>query len=142
MFSRFFRSKASRPSDDERQVAARLVALLQQQVFVGPGDGELVLTGAQDKDAVLLFHWTHAKARDVVAHYLATGVVMTERMSKAAHDLHHCAARTAELLAPPTSTIAEVPPSNQEELAACMKGFLQRITELGNVAQGKNWPSD
>lgn len=140
MFGNLFRSKASRPTDDERRVAAQVVGLVKEHVFVGPNEGELVLTGAQDRDAVLTFHWTHAKARDVVERYLATGTTMTDRVSVAVRDLHRCAARTAELLAPPISTMADVPESNHEELAACMKGFLQRIAELGNVAQGKRWP--
>jgi hypothetical protein len=139
MFGSLFGSKESRPTDDERTVAARVLAALQEQVFCGPGDGEIELTGDMDADSVTNFRWMHAKAAAALDELLATRPPMSDRLSASVQRLHRGAARTAEMLAPPVAKMSHVRDDQHAELAEHMKAFLEEITVLGDVVKGKRW---
>ena len=131
-----FGPKGPRPTDLERSIASELLIQIKQRVFCGPAEGELSLTGITETDAVPIFLWTHAKARDVVAEFLADKPEMTPQLREAIQTLHQSAARVAETLGP-ASAMNDV--NDHADLAANMKLFLHQIEILGLVAQGKRW---
>lgn len=140
ILSGFFHSRDERPTDDERLVAARILTLIREHVYVGPKEGELSLTGVQEQDVVLMFRWTHAKACEIINGVVLKEFELSPHLRAMIESLHKCAKRVTELLAPPVCTIAELEPDAHRELAQALKGFLDGIADLGEGAQGKKWP--
>jgi len=140
MFGNLFGSKESRPTDAEREQAARVLGVLQEKVFCGPGEGEIQLTGDMDIDAVTNFRWMHGKAAAALDEWLATHPPMSERLAKSVGRMHRGAARTTEMLAlPAVRKMSDVPENQHAELAAEMKAFLEEIAVLGDAVKGKRW---